>query len=435
MDSLFDYNNGGINAYAPLADRMRPETLDGIYGQESAVGKNSFLYKMIQKDMVPSILLFGPPGCGKTTIASVIAKMTRSIFVKLNATASGTKDIREIVAKAKNDLSYYNKRTIVFIDEIHRFNKGQQDLLLPYVENGTIVLIGATTENPYFEINRPLLSRIRLIHLNALSVDSEIRILRHALEDREKGLGNSNYKVSDDVLKIISSYSSGDIRIALNLLEQATSLLPLNGELTEREVAEVAGEHLSVYDKNSDYHYDIISAFIKSMRGSDPDAALHYLARLIEGGEKLSFISRRIMICAAEDVGLADPQALVIATSAAQASEMIGYPEARILLAEVVIYICLAPKSNSAIMGIDKAISEVKTRNNWTIPNWLKDAHYSGAHELGHGNGYLYPHNFGGYVKQQYLPDELTGHVYYHPLSNGRELLLSEKWKDIMKKK
>lgn len=435
MDSLFDYNNGGINAYAPLADRMRPETLDGIYGQESAVGKNSFLYKMIQKDMVPSILLFGPPGCGKTTIASVIAKMTRSNFVKLNATASGTKDIREIVAKAKNDLSYYNKRTIVFIDEIHRFNKGQQDLLLPYVENGTIVLIGATTENPYFEINRPLLSRIRLIHLNALSVDSEIQILRHALEDREKGLGNSNYKVSDDVLKIISSYSSGDIRIALNLLEQATSLLPLNGELTEREVAEVAGEHLSVYDKNSDYHYDIISAFIKSMRGSDPDAALHYLARLIEGGEKLSFISRRIMICAAEDVGLADPQALVIATSAAQASEMIGYPEARILLAEAVIYICLAPKSNSAIMGIDKAISEVKTRNNWTIPNWLKDAHYSGAHELGHGNGYLYPHNFGGYVKQQYLPDELTGHVYYHPLSNGRELLLSEKWKDIMKKK
>lgn len=435
MDSLFDYNNGGINVYAPLADRMRPETLDGIYGQESAVGKNSFLYKMIQKDMVPSILLFGPPGCGKTTIASVIAKMTRSNFVKLNATASGTKDIREIVVKAKNDISYYNKRTIVFIDEIHRFNKGQQDLLLPYVENGTIVLIGATTENPYFEINRPLLSRIRLIHLNALSVDSEIRILRHALEDKEKGLGNSNYKVSDDVLKIISSYSSGDIRIALNLLEQATSLLPLNGELTEREVAEVAGEHLSVYDKNSDYHYDIISAFIKSMRGSDPDAALHYLARLIEGGEKLSFISRRIMICAAEDVGLADPQALVIATSAAQASEMIGYPEARILLAEAVIYICLAPKSNSAIMGIDKAISEVKTRNNWTIPNWLKDAHYSGAHELGHGNGYLYPHNFGGYVKQQYLPDELTGHVYYHPLSNGRELLLSEKWKDIMKKK
>lgn len=435
MDSLFDYDNGKPVSYAPLADRMRPERLEDILGQEGAVGKNSFLYRMIERDTIPSILLFGPPGCGKTTIASVIAKMTHSHFVKLNATASGTKDIRDVVSHAKEELSYYRRRTIVFIDEIHRFNKGQQDLLLPYVEDGTIILIGATTENPYFEINRPLLSRVRLIRLHALPESAEIEILRRALTDKVKGLGNYGYQASDDVLRTISSYASGDIRMALNLLEQASSLLPMKGTLTDREIKEVAGDHASVYDKNSDYHYDIVSAFIKSMRGSDPDGALHYLARMIDGGEKTSFISRRIMICAAEDVGLADPRALQVAVAAAQASEMVGLPEARIPLAEAVLYICLAPKSNSAAMGIDNALAEVKTRSDWSIPDYLKDAHYSGAHEMGHGNGYLYPHDFGGWVDQQYIPDELKGHVYYKPVRNGEEASLSHRWEERTNKK
>ena len=430
MDSLFDYDNGRPVSYAPLADRMRPERLEDILGQEGAVGRNSFLYRMIEKDTIPSILLFGPPGCGKTTIASVIAKMTHSHFVKLNATASGTKDIRDVVSHAKEELSYYRRRTIVFIDEIHRFNKGQQDLLLPYVEDGTIILIGATTENPYFEINRPLLSRVRLIHLHALSEDAEMAILRRALTDTEKGLGNYGYQASDDVLKMIASYASGDIRMALNLLEQASSLLPMKGTLTAKEIKEVAGDHASVYDKNSDYHYDIVSAFIKSMRGSDPDAALHYLARMIDGGEKTSFISRRIMICAAEDVGLADPRALSVAVS-----EMVGLPEARIPLAEAVLYICLAPKSNSAVVGIDNAMDEVRTRSDWSIPDYLRDAHYSGAHEMGHGNGYLYPHDFGGWVDQQYLPKELSGHVYYKPVRNGEEASISQKWEERRNKK
>lgn len=435
MDSLFDYDNGKPVSYAPLADRMRPERLEDILGQEGAVGKNSFLYRMIERDTIPSILLFGPPGCGKTTIALVIAKMTHSHFVKLNATASGTKDIRDVVSHAKEELSYYRRRTIVFIDEIHRFNKGQQDLLLPYVEDGTIILIGATTENPYFEINRPLLSRVRLIRLQALPESAEIEILRRALTDKVKGLGNYGYQASDDVLRTISSYASGDIRMALNLLEQASSLLPMKGTLTDREIKEVAGDHASVYDKNSDYHYDIVSAFIKSMRGSDPDGALHYLARMIDGGEKTSFISRRIMICAAEDVGLADPRALQVAVAAAQASEMVGLPEARIPLAEAVLYICLAPKSNSAVMSIDNALAEVKTRSDWSIPDYLKDAHYSGAHEMGHGNGYLYPHDFGGWVDQQYIPDELKGHVYYKPVRNGEEASLSRRWEERTNKK
>lgn len=435
MDSLFDYDNGKSVSYAPLADRMRPKRLEDILGQEGAVGKNSFLYRMIERDTIPSILLFGPPGCGKTTIASVIAKMTHSHFVKLNATASGTKDIRDVVSHAKEELSYYRRRTIVFIDEIHRFNKGQQDLLLPYVEDGTIILIGATTENPYFEINRPLLSRVRLIRLQALPESAEIEILRRALTDKVKGLGNYGYQASDDVLRTISSYASGDIRMALNLLEQASSLLPMKGTLTDREIKEVAGDHASVYDKNSDYHYDIVSAFIKSMRGSDPDGALHYLARMIDGGEKTSFISRRIMICAAEDVGLADPRALQVAVAAAQASEMVGLPEARIPLAEAVLYICLAPKSNSAVMCIDNALAEVKTRSDWSIPDYLKDAHYSGAHEMGHGNGYLYPHDFGGWVDQQYIPDELKGHVYYKPVRNGEEASLSRRWEERTNKK
>ena len=430
MDSLFERPASAAKRFAPLADRMRPRSLSEVAGQEEAVGKGTFLYRMIERDTVPSLLLFGPPGCGKTTIAEVVARMTRSSFVKLNATASGIKEIRETVSKAKEDSEYYGRRTIVFIDEIHRFNKGQQDVLLPYVEDGTFVLIGATTENPYFEINGPLLSRMRLIRLAALSEAALLSILRRALSDSERGLGSYGYRATDEVLAEIVSYAGGDARMALNLLEQATALLPAGGDLTEEMLRRVAGEHLSLYDKSGDYHYDIVSAFIKSMRGSDPDAALHYMARMIEGGEKPSFISRRIMICAAEDVGLADPRALQVAVAAAQAAEMVGFPEGRIPLAEAVIYICLAPKSNSAIEGIDAAQAEVKKKNSFSIPPYLKDAHYGGAAKLGQGIGYKYPHSYGGWVPQQYLPDELSGHTYYHPLANGEEKKLADIWKE-----
>ncbi len=434
MDSLFDMSSDEQHSYAPLADRMRPRRLDDIVGQDGAIGRQSFLRRMVEKDTLPSILLFGPPGCGKTTIASVIAEMTKSNFVKVNATASGIKDIRDVVVKAKEELSYYCRRTIVFIDEIHRFNKSQQDVLLPYVEDGTFILIGATTENPYFEINGPLLSRMRLIHLNALNDQAVIAVLKRALTDEKQGLGMHHFHVSDQVLSMIASYASGDTRVALNLLEQTTAMLEDGGELTEKEIQEVAGEQLSVYDKNRDYHYNIVSAFIKSMRGSDPDAALHYLARMIDGGEKPSFISRRIMICAAEDVGLADPRALQVAVSAAQAAEMVGFPEAQIILAEAVLYICLAPKSNSSCAGIFAAEGEEKTRRDWSIPLHLMDAHYGGAAKMGIGIDYKYPHAFGGWVDQQYLPDELVGHVYYRPVMNGAEAMIAQRWKEMRKK-
>ncbi len=429
MDSLFDAAVDARNRFAPLAERMRPRDLSEVAGQEAAVGRGTFLYRMIERDTVPSLLLFGPPGCGKTTIASVIAEMTKSRFVKLNATASGIKEIRDLVAKAKEEMNFYGRRTIVFIDEIHRFNKGQQDVLLPYVEDGTFVLIGATTENPYFEINGPLLSRLRLIRLAPLSRDSLMVILRRALSDTERGLGQYHYTADVSVLAAIGDIAGGDARMALNLLEQASSLLPAGSALTKEDLAKVAGERVSLYDKKGDYHYDIVSAFIKSMRGSDPDAALHYMARMIEGGEKPSFISRRIMICAAEDVGLADPKALSVAVAAAQAAEMVGFPEGRIPLAEAVLYICLAPKSNSACVGIDKAMAEVRQRPDWSIPSYLKDAHYSGAAKLGQGIGYKYPHDFGGWVAQQYLPNELAGHVYYEPCRNGDEVGMAETWK------
>lgn len=428
MDSLFDTPENEQKKYAPLADRMRPHSLDDIIGQEEAVGHSSFLYKMIEQDTIPSLLLYGPPGCGKTTIASAIAETTKCDFIKLNATFSGTKEIRETVEEAKKEWDYYRRRTIVFIDEIHRFNKTQQDLLLPYVENGTFTLIGATTENPYFELNGPLLSRIRVIKLKPLSMKAITNILGRALQDEEKGLGKNRYTADKEALLSMAAYASGDSRIALNLLEQATSILPVGSHLTLEEVEKVAGEQMSVYDKKGDNHYDITSAFIKSMRGSDPHAALHYLARMIEGGEKPSFISRRIMICAAEDVGLADPNALQVAVAAAQASEMVGFPEARIILAEAVLYIALAPKSNSSIVGISEAISMLKKQRNWSIPDYLRDAHYQGASQLGHGLTYKYPHSYGGWVSQQYLPDELKTATFYHPVKNGKEQELVQNW-------
>lgn len=429
MDSLFDAPQTERRQFAPLADRMRPRDLSEICGQEAAVGKGTFLYQMIERDTLPSLLLFGPPGCGKTTIASVVAQMTKSRFIKMNATAGGIREVRDVVEKAKEEMNYYGRRTIVFIDEIHRFNKGQQDVLLPYVEDGTFVLIGATTENPYFEINGPLLSRLRLIRLAPLDEAALVAILKRALTDRERGLGQYGCRADDRVLAEIGQFAGGDARMALNLLEQTAAMVPMGGTITKEALRRVAGEHLSLYDKSGDYHYDIVSAFIKSMRGSDPDAALHYMARMIAGGEKPSFISRRIMICAAEDVGLADPQALQVAVAAAQAAEMVGFPEGRIPLAEAVVYICLAPKSNSAINGIDAASAEVRRRNSWSIPQYLKDAHYSGAAKLGQGIGYKYPHDYGGWVEQQYLPDELKDAVYYKPVENGKEKELSRQWK------
>ena len=432
---LFDYmREQNMEKEAPLASRLRPTTLEEVVGQQHIIGKDKLLYRAIKADKLSSVIFYGPPGTGKTTLAKVIANTTSAEFTQINATTAGKKDMEEVINKAKEMQGMYRKKTILFVDEIHRFNKGQQDILLPYVEDGTFILIGATTENPYFEINAPLLSRLRLIRLKALDEESIVEILERALNDRERGLGKHGYHVSRPVLKMVASYASGDSRAALNLLEQATALLEDNGTLTEKELKELAGEKILNYDKNGDYHYDVVSAFIKSMRGSDPDAALHYLARMINSREKPSFISRRIIICAAEDVGLADPNALTVAVEAAKAAEFVGFPEAQIPLAEAVLYICLAPKSNSAVMGIMAASAEAGKRSDWSIPDYLRDAHYAGAAKLGHGNGYLYPHDFGGWVEQEYMPSELKGHVYYSPGKNGMESSLESRWNNFRRK-
>ena len=407
----------------PLADRMRPEKLSDFVGQEKAVGKGSPLRRMIERDMLQSVLFYGPPGTGKTTLAQVIAHVTGEQFVSINATNSGVPELRKLIAKAQEDRRSGRGRTIVFIDEIHRFNKAQQDVLLPYVENGTIVLIGATTENPFFEINSPLLSRMKVVRLEKLQAPQIQQILERAIADPERGFGNS-FKAEPEALRIIADFAAGDARSALNILEQAEFMLPEEGErvLTVATLRSVIGTALQRYDKKGDQHYDIISAFIKSMRGGDADAALHYLARMIEGGEDVRFVARRVVICAAEDVGLADPQALVVANAAAQAADFVGWPEAQIPLAEAVCYIANAPKSNTAYMGIAKARADVRSRNCGSVPKHLRDAHYPGAAKLGHGIDYKYPHNFpGGWVEQQYLPDELVGTRYYIPSGHGQD--------------
>ncbi len=413
----------------PLALRMRPRTLDEFIGQEELVGAGRFLRRVIQADSVPSLLFFGPPGTGKTTLANIVAHSTGSHFEEMNAVSAGVADIRKAVEKARERLLTSNRGTILFIDEIHRFNKGQQDALLPHVENGTIVLIGATTENPYFEVNSPLLSRMRVLRLKALTRGEIIGILRLALADEERGLGKIPVSVEDEVLGILSDRAGGDARAALNLLEQMVLLLtgesgdPQQGVVLTRDIVEtVAAEKLQSYDKKGDNHYDVTSAFIKSMRGSDPDAALHYFARMIEGGEDPRFIARRIVICAAEDVGNADPVALMLAVSAMQAAELVGWPEARIPLAQAVVYIATAPKSNAAYVAIDRAQSDVRDRDCGGVPPHLRDSHYRGAQLLGHGVGYRYPHDYpDGYVPQQYLPDSLQGSSYYQPTDHGRE--------------
>lgn len=399
----------------PLADRMRPRTLDDFVGQEQVIGKNSPLRRMIEKDSLQSVLFYGPPGTGKTTLAQVIAGMTGNLFVSVNAVASGVPELRKKIAAAKDALSMGQGRTILFVDEIHRFNKAQQDVLLPYVENGTIILVGATTENPFFEINSPLLSRMKIVKLEKLGSREIALIIERALHDPLNGYGVRGLTIEEDAKKILADFAGGDARSALNLLEQAEFMLqPEENVITRDILKNIMGNALQRYDKKGDAHYDIVSAFIKSMRGSNPDAALHYMARMIEGGEDLRFIARRIVICAAEDVGMADPQALVVANAAAQAADFVGFPEARIILAEAVVYIACAPKSNASYVAIDRALSDVRQGKYGEVPPHLRDAHYSGAADLGHGNGYKYPHNYpGNYVEQEYMPEGLRKTVYY----------------------
>lgn len=424
MDSLFT-----SVAAKPLADRLRPKSLADFVGQEKVIGKNSYLRRMIENDSIPSIIFYGPPGTGKTTLAKVIAEMTGSIFESINAVSSGVPELRKLLASAVERQRAGIGRTIIFIDEIHRFNKAQQDVLLPYVENGTIVLIGATTENPFFEINSPLLSRMKVIRLEQLCEDEIKKVIKRALADSVNGYGAVGINITDEAIDVVANFANGDARRALNVLEQAIAMLAENSkELDINVLRLVLGNVVLQYDKNGDYHYDIISAFIKSMRGSDADAALHYLARLIESGEDVRFIARRILICASEDVGNADPKALLIANAAAQAAHFVGLPEAQIPLSQAVCYIANAPKSNSCYIGIAKAIDDVRNKNCGQVPKHLRDAHYPGAAKLGNGAGYLYPHDyFGGYVKQQYLPDALADVKYYQPKPIGEEKELLRK--------
>lgn len=424
---LFDYmRTNTMKQESPLASRMRPETLDQVVGQKHIVGPGTLLYRAIKADQLGSIIFYGPPGTGKTTLAKVIAHTTKAEFCQINATVAGKKDMEEVVQKAKDTLGMYGRRTILFVDEIHRFNKSQQDYLLPFVEDGTLILIGATTENPYFEVNGALLSRSRIFELKALEKEDILELLHRAVTDVEKGMGSYRAVLDEDAADFLADVANGDARAALNALELGVLTTPRaeDGKIhIDLEVAQECIQKRAVrYDKDGDNHYDTISAFIKSMRGSDPDAAVYYLGRMLYAGEDIKFIARRIMIHAAEDVGMADPQALNVAVSAAQAAERIGMPEARIILAEAVIYIASAPKSNSVISAIDQAMEAVRTEKTRPVPVHLKDTHYKGAEKLGHGAGYLYPHDFPGhYVKQQYLPDGMEGRTFYHPSDEGFE--------------
>ena len=427
--NLFE-NMEPVDPFEPLAVRMRPRSLDHFFGQEQVVGSGTFLRSMIEEDKVPSLLLYGPSGTGKTTLAKIISELTSSRFVMLNATNVGIGELRSTIEEAMRIRTSLHQRTILFLDEIHRFNKSQQDVLLPSVESGQIILIGATTENPFFEVNRPLLSRLRLLTLERLDATALVAILRRALTDEEYGLGKKALIVTDDLLEDIGRFVDGDARMALNILEQVGAMVRSGGEITVEIIEKVLGRRVYRYDKKGNNHYDVISAFIKSMRGSDPDAVLYYLARMIEAGEDPVFIARRIVICAAEDVGLADPQALVVANAAAQASHMVGLPEARIILSEAAVYVALAPKSNSAYLGIDAAIHAVRHKEQGEVPKHLRDAHYGGAKQLGHGVGYRYAQDYpNGYVEQQYLPDTLVGETFYTPLERGCEEELVKAWK------
>lgn len=411
---------------SPLASRIRPRSLDEVVGQKHIIGKDKLLYRAIVADKLSSIIFYGPPGTGKTTLAKVIANTTKAEFTQINATSSGKKDMEVVIAGAKDNMGMYGKRTILFIDEIHRFNKGQQDYLLPYVEDGTIILIGATTENPYFEVNSALISRSIVFELKSLEKEDIKELLSRAISDKERGMGVYDAVIEDDALEFLSDISNGDARSALNALELGVLTTERDTDGKVRITLSVASECIQKrvvrYDKNGDNHYDTISAFIKSMRGSDPDATVYYLARMIYAGESVTFIARRIMICAAEDVGNADPNALSVAVSASMAVERIGMPEARIILAQAAIYVACAPKSNASNIAIDEALNSVKNEKIATIPPYLQDAHYKGAAKLGHGIGYKYAHNYKNhYVNQQYLPDELKEIKFYRPTENGYE--------------
>ena len=429
---LFDYmRENSMEKESPLAARMRPATLDEVVGQKHILGKGTLLYRAIKADKLSSIILYGPPGSGKTTIAQVIAKTTKAEFTQINATSAGKKDMEDVIGAAKDRMGMYGRKTILFIDEIHRFNKGQQDYLLPFVEDGTVILIGATTENPYFEVNGALISRSIIFELKALEPADVRELLIRAATDRERGLGALRVELHDDALDFLSDISGGDARSALNALELgALSTAPSDDgkiHITLQVAQDCIQKRVVRYDKTGDNHYDTISAFIKSMRGSDPDAAVYYLARMLYAGEDIKFIARRIMICAAEDVGNADPRALEVAVAAAQAVERLGMPEARIPLAQAVTYVATAPKSNAAYLAIDAAMQKVQEERIKTIPPHLQDAHYKGAGKLGHGIGYLYAHDYPNhYVKQQYLPDEIVGTVFYEPTENGYEAMIRD---------
>lgn len=429
---LFDYmRSNTMKSEAPLASRMRPTRLEEIVGQQHILGKDKLLYRAIKADKLGSVIFYGPPGTGKTTIARVIAHTTSAEFTQINATVAGKKDMEEVVRQAKDNLGMYGKRTILFVDEIHRFNKGQQDYLLPFVEDGTLILIGATTENPYFEVNSALISRSIIFELKALEKEDIKALLRRAVTDVEKGMGAYDAVADEEALDFLADISGGDARNALNALELGilTTERSVDGKIhiTLDVASECIQKKAVHYDKGGDNHYDTISAFIKSMRGSDPDAAVFYLAKMLYAGEDIKFIARRIMICASEDVGNADPQALQVAVAASLAVERIGMPEAQIILSHAASYVASAPKSNAACNAIFEAMEAVKTTTT-TVPVHLQDKHYGGAEKLGHGVGYLYAHDFPEhYVKQQYLPDELVGRSFYHPTDIGYEKQIGER--------
>ncbi len=424
---LFDYmRETSKEKEGPLASRLRPKTLDEVVGQQHIIGKDKLLYRAIKADKLQSIIFYGPPGTGKTTLAKVIANTTSAQFRQINATVAGKKDMEEVVAGAKDSLGMYGQKTILFVDEIHRFNKGQQDYLLPFVEDGTLILIGATTENPYFEVNGALLSRSRIFELKPLAQEDIRELIRRAVYDRERGMGSYNGEIDPQAMDFLADAANGDARAALNAVELGILTTDRSPDGKIHLTLEVAQECIQkravFYDKNGDNHYDTISAFIKSMRGSDPDAAVYYLARMLYAGEDIKFIARRIVICASEDVGNADPRALTVAVSAALAAERVGMPEAQIILSHAVTYVACAPKSNAACVAIDEAMETVRTRRTEPVPPHLQDRHYPGAQKLGRGLDYQYAHNYpNNYVKQQYLPDGLVGTEFYHPSDNGYE--------------
>lgn len=429
---LFEYmRKSNMEKESPLAARMRPTTLDEVVGQQHIIGKDKLLYRAIKADKLSSIIFYGPPGTGKTTLAKVIANTTSAEFTQINATVAGKKDMEEVVEKAKNTQGMYGKRTILFIDEIHRFNKGQQDYLLPFVEDGTVILIGATTENPYFEVNGALISRSVIFELKPLEKEDIKTLLKKAVYDKDKGMGAYDAEIDEDALDFLAELSGGDARHALNAIELAIMTTERGSDGKIRITVEVAQECIQKrvmrYDKDGDNHYDTVSAFIKSMRGSDPDAAVYYLARMLYAGESVTFIARRMMICASEDVGNADPQALVVAVNASLAVERVGMPEAQLILAQAASYIATAPKSNAATCAIGDAMKTVEETGNLPIPTHLQDAHYKGAAKLGHGTGYKYAHDYkNNYVEQQYLPYELNGKEFYQPSGNGYEVKIRE---------